>query len=898
MKIYNQVKSMKNVLLLTIMFAGIYANAQNPYPIVPLDSLQFTSSSKLLSNPIVDSSDYILPMKNLAYRDTVRFEGYVLFDPRFYGLSGTSRKSTYLSKDTIARPWEGVEVLCEPALVGAGANGAANLASLISQSKFYDNMKPGIKVRVTSIMRPYFFSGSNQFNSQTYVLKANIDWDNTVEILDLSPKQIKPAFVNISEIQTGNANTGYIMQKATGEKWEGVYVELRDVTVLTRTQNGNRWTWSVSDDAGNGLEIRDYSGYYRNDANSDSTLPTNRFTPPSLGSRISYIRGAITEYNAGTPATGRYGICPLTPSDLGAVTFSPPLVASVMRSPNIATSSDSVVITAKIQQITTANTGSVRLYYTNSVSSSVYDSISLTKQTLPSDTFNWSGKIPAFAENTIVKFRIRPFDINNVSSLSTEYFYIVKNGGINKINDLQTSVVPNGTTVWNGDSLLNINVRGIVTGKGFGNLITVQDGTGPNSAIFVNRNSGADSTAKWNVGDSVLITRATVRESFGVTILSNILSEVITTGNALPTVQLGLSLDSFALGNTNYGRKWEAVLMRFDSIEISSKNPDAPGGSFGEFAVKGKTANSLRVDDLNTNFKNYNNLVYVGMKMNFVQGPMYFANGNFKIIPRNVADVDFTNIDTIKPIITVIGGFNITVKKDSVYTDLGATATDDKDGNITANIRKTGSVNTAVVGVYNISYAVNDRGGNLDSVVRIVTVVANDITNPVITLLGKNPDTLQRTTTYNDPGATATDDRDGNITSKITKVSTLDSSKTGSYTITYTVKDLAGNTGTAVRTVIVINKVNVKEVNTVANSIKVYPSPAYAELNVSIENINQLPAQLEIIDMLGRVIIKQTINTKNFNEQLNIGQLNNGVYFLNISNANGMQTIKFMVSGK
>jgi len=44
--------------------------------------------------------------------------------------------------------------------------------------------------------------------------------------------------------------------------------------------------------------------------------------------------------------------------------------------------------------------------------------------------------------------------------------------------------------------------------------------------------------------------------------------------------------------------------------------------------------------------------------------------------------------------------------------------------------------------------------------------------------------------------------------------------------------------------------------------------------------------------------LKQTINAKNFNEVLNISQLNNGVYILNISNANGMQTVKFMVSGK
>ncbi|MFA9215269.1 MAG: immunoglobulin-like domain-containing protein [Candidatus Methylacidiphilales bacterium] len=888
----------KTILLITTILGGLFANAQNPYPIIPLDSVQFTSASKLSSNPVVDTCDYLSPMKNLTYRDTVRFDGYVLFDPKKYGLSASSRKSTYLSMDTIAKPWGGVEVLCEPALVGGGANGAANLATLVSQSKFYDNLKPGMKVRVTAILRPAFFSGSIQYNTQTYVLKANQNWDNSIEILDFGPYNIKPAPVSIKELQTGNSNTGYSMQKATGEKWEGVYVELKDVTVLTRTTSNNRWTWSVSDDEGNGLEIRDYSGFYRNDNNSVDTLPINRFTPPSIGSRISYIRGTITEYNAGTPATGRYGICPLTPSDLGAVTFSPPLVSSIDRNPKIATSSDSVAITAKIQQITTASTSQVRLYYTTGVNSTTYDSISLVKNALPSDTSSWTGKIPKFADNTIVKFRVRPFDINNVSSLSIEYFYVVKNTGVTKISDLQYSVATNNSTIWNGDSLLNINVRGVVTGKGLGNLISIQDGTGPNSAIFISRNSGADSTAKLNIGDSILITRATVRENFNVTTLNNVLSSVISTGRTLPPFETGLSIDSFALGNIAYSRKWEGVLVKFDSLEIANVNPDAPG-NFNEFSVnKSQNQLGLRVDDLSANFKNYSSLVYKGMKLNFIQGPMYFANANFKLIPRDKNDADFSNIDSIKPVITITGTNPINVKKDSVYADLGATATDDKDGNITSNIRTTGTVNTAVIGTYYISYAVNDKAGNMDSVTRTVKVVALDITKPVITITGKIQDTLMQGKSYVDAGATATDNIDGNITSKITKVSTLDSSKLATYTITYSVSDLANNTATAVRTVVVVKNTGVNNVNGISSSVKVYPSPAYAELNVSIENINQLPAQLVIVDMLGREVLKQIINTKNFNEQINISQLNNGVYFLNISNANGMQTVKFMVSGK
>lgn len=898
MKIYNQAKSIKTMLLLTIMFAGIYANAQNPYPIVPVDTTQFVNSTRL-AIPTTSSNagtitrpDYTTPnFKDTIYKDTVRIEGIVVFNPRAYGLSGTSRKAAFIQRKG-GGPWSGVQIMCDPA-----AYAGTSLATLISESKFYDNFVVGYKVRVTGVIRE-FSQGETQIN----LLRSNSNWENGVEQLSLTPDTLVYNEITADQLMLGNPNSSRVQQKFTGEALEGTLVRLRNVTVYEVSVSGNRTTWSVIDDNGNVIDVRDFSAYYRRDANGDSTglnvVDPNRFNAPPIGTRLEYLQGIITEYQVS--GVSRYGIAPLYPNDYKICTSCPPSIKFVSRNPTVVKSSDTTRLTFEIT-VGDTTLQSSKLYFKTSTNN-VLDSVTLTA--VPSFPNQYRATIPPINSEGVFTYWVGATDRKNRNSLFPDpfnvgaKFYITGPNGVDNIRALQTSVVPNGTTVWNGDSLLNINVRGIVTGKGFGNLITVQDGTGPNSAIFVNRNSGADSTGKWNVGDSVLITRATVRESFNITILGNILSEVIATGKTLPPVQLGLSLDSFALANTSYGRKWEAVLMRFDSIEISSKNPDAPTGSFGEFAVKGKTVNSLRVDDLNANFKNYNNLVYVGMKMNFIQGPMYYGNGNFKIVPRNVADVDFSNIDTIKPIITVIGGFNVTVKKDSVYTDLGATATDDKDGDITANIRKTGSVNTAVVGVYNISYAVNDRGGNLDSVVRIVTVVANDITNPVITLLGKNPDTLQRTVSYNDPGATAMDDKDGNITSKITKVSTIDSSKTGSYTITYSVKDLAGNTGTAVRTVIVINKVGVNEVSTIANIIKVYPSPAYAELNVSIENINQLPAQLEIIDMLGRVITKQTINTKNFNEQLNIGQLNNGVYFLNISNANGMQTIKFMVSGK
>jgi hypothetical protein len=80
-----------------------------------------------------------------------------------------------------------------------------------------------------------------------------------------------------------------------------------------------------------------------------------------------------------------------------------------------------------------------------------------------------------------------------------------------------------------------------------------------------------------------------------------------------------------------------------------------------------------------------------------------------------------------------------------------------------------------------------------------------DETPPVITILGSNPliycNQFPETPPYTDPGATALDDEDGDITSGINVSSNVDVNVPGTYNVTYTVKDKAGNSTTATRQV-------------------------------------------------------------------------------------------------
>ncbi len=78
--------------------------------------------------------------------------------------------------------------------------------------------------------------------------------------------------------------------------------------------------------------------------------------------------------------------------------------------------------------------------------------------------------------------------------------------------------------------------------------------------------------------------------------------------------------------------------------------------------------------------------------------------------------------DTVAPVITLLGANPMTVGFGTVFTDPGATASDGCAGDLTSSIVVTGSVNTNVVGAYQLTYTVSDPSGHSDTKVRTVEV--------------------------------------------------------------------------------------------------------------------------------------------------------------------------------
>lgn len=83
-------------------------------------------------------------------------------------------------------------------------------------------------------------------------------------------------------------------------------------------------------------------------------------------------------------------------------------------------------------------------------------------------------------------------------------------------------------------------------------------------------------------------------------------------------------------------------------------------------------------------------------------------------------------VDVTPPIITLIGSPSMQIKIGSAYTDPGAKAQDAVDGDLTSQIKVTGTVNVNRAGSYVLTYKLQDSSGNAAaSVLRTVDVVSS-----------------------------------------------------------------------------------------------------------------------------------------------------------------------------
>jgi hypothetical protein len=143
-------------------------------------------------------------------------------------------------------------------------------------------------------------------------------------------------------------------------------------------------------------------------------------------------------------------------------------------------------------------------------------------------------------------------------------------------------------------------------------------------------------------------------------------------------------------------------------------------------------------------------------------------------------------MDTNAPVITLLGANPVYVEVGGTYTDAGVAVTDNS-GSYDLDIDN--PVDTSTLGTYTVTYTATDTSGNAITLTR--TVIVQDTTDPVITLVGAANITLEVHGTYAEPGATVTDNYDTGLTATIT--GTVDEDVVGDYTLTYACTDSSGN---------------------------------------------------------------------------------------------------------
>lgn len=153
--------------------------------------------------------------------------------------------------------------------------------------------------------------------------------------------------------------------------------------------------------------------------------------------------------------------------------------------------------------------------------------------------------------------------------------------------------------------------------------------------------------------------------------------------------------------------------------------------------------------------------------------------------------------------LTLEGGEEITIYKDSNYNDPGYYGFDDKNNDLTSEIVVEGTVNSSEIGTYTITYKLKKI-----TKTRTIKVVAKPTKETIIYLnnssnTGSTLVRLKAGETYREPGYSAIDAIDGDLTNKVKITGKVNTNKKGTYKIVYSVENSTGVTTSETRIVIV-----------------------------------------------------------------------------------------------
>ena len=90
----------------------------------------------------------------------------------------------------------------------------------------------------------------------------------------------------------------------------------------------------------------------------------------------------------------------------------------------------------------------------------------------------------------------------------------------------------------------------------------------------------------------------------------------------------------------------------------------------------------------------------------------------------------------------------------------------------------------------------------------------------------------------------------------------------------------------------IANSIGIKQNENKENGISIYPNPAKNTINIRLQSGDKINGQIEIIDNLSKTVASQNLNSEL--TQVNIVDLNSGIYFVKIKSEKGINTFRFI----
>lgn len=519
----------------------------------------------------------------------------------------------------------------------------------------------GDTIEVVGIVREFQGSGNPiPNNGETQIEPI----PNGVNLLseDAGPAPASFLLTNLGELNGDlNANNHPSNNILTGEKYEGNFLEIQNVTVV-QVQNdiaNDRCRFLVKDANNNHIWIYDRFKTQR---------PSNGFIPPNVGDVFTSVKGLIESWKNGCPnsATSNrgYNMNPFSLSHYvkGA---SSPSIGNLSR--NIVCPAPANDVVMSVGATDDGTITSLQLFY--STNGTTYTPVTAT-----ASGAIYTATIPAQPNGTIVRYYYRAVDNDNNATVypnvpgnQNPLFYVVNSQGCT-IKDVQFTPFTNGRS---GYENLEVTVRGVVTSSAaptnLGFVHIQQQGETEWAGIWAN---GGALISGFNVGDLVDIT-GTVSEYFGLTRINVTNAQLVTAGVGEPAP---IVVDPNSLSSYNFAvnEKWEGMFVKLENpaagqnLFVVDTNADAANGvNNGEYRIgadindptagcrilAGRQDNNA-FSSLNVSYVNLAQWATVSGVMNVpaivvelsnevtkAQGILTFSFSNMKLEPRNNGDM-------------------------------------------------------------------------------------------------------------------------------------------------------------------------------------------------------------------------------------------------------------------